>query len=409
MHTIYVAGLVGDHLPEHIRALASSGGASLVASPTIHARVSEQLPEFASFPWIPITPLEPCLETVARQVGDGPVIILVTGDPLFYGVGRIVQKRFADRPVVFLPTVSTMQLCFARFGIAWDNAGFLSLHGRPLELLAERLQEQTLFVFTDARHNATVIARFLLGRIGETAVSSYLMHVAENLATTHERLFSGTLAAAAQQSFGQPHCLIVQKVHQPSSVPPYRFGLKEEDLVHSRGLITKNEIRAAVLHALALPERGVLWDIGAGSGSIGIEAARLFPALTVYAVERNPAEIANITNNRERFQCWNLVPVQGTAPSALAGLPRPDRVFVGGSGGNLEILLRYLSETIAAGAIMVVTAVRPETRQVAPALLAGQGCRVSISRVAVSRFDYPALAETRLNPIDIIQAEKRDG
>jgi precorrin-6Y C5,15-methyltransferase (decarboxylating) len=163
-----------------------------------------------------------------------------------------------------------------------------------------------------------------------------------------------------------------------------------------------------VLHTLALPKQGVLWDIGAGSGSVGIEAARLFPELTVYSVEKNDMQCANIQANRQRFRCWNLIVVPGTAPSALDRLPLPDRVFIGGSGGNLPTILKGLFNTIAGSTIIVLTAVSDRTRSQAPRLLLDGGYRVTVSRVSVSRFVGADSKETRLNPIDIIRAERDD-
>jgi precorrin-6Y C5,15-methyltransferase (decarboxylating) len=301
-----------------------------------------------------------------------------------------------------------MQLCFARFGIPWDDAQFLSLHGRPLHLIERKLQAEKLFLFTDRVNSPAAVARFLIDRFGEQEVGRYHLSVGECLATSRERLLAGDPQTIAGQVFHEPNCLILRNTAPIAGAIKPRFGLREQELAHSRGLITKNEVRAAVLHTLALPQQGVLWDIGAGSGSIGIESARLFPELTVYSVEKDEAQCANLHANRERFGCWNLSVVPGTAPPVLARLPLPDRVFIGGSGGDLSSILKGLFNTIAASTIIVLTAVSDRTRSQAPRLLLDGGYRVTVSRVSVSRFVGVDGKETRLNPIDIIRAERDD-
>ena len=119
---------------------------------------------------------------------------------------------------------------------------------------------------------------------------------------------------------------------------PDALGLTEDEVVHSRGLITKSEVRAATIHQLRLPKTGVFWDVGAGSGSISIEAARSHPELTLFAIEHKMEEIANIKANIRKFGCYNIIPVFGKAPEELTDLPAPDRIFVGGSSGTLSAI-----------------------------------------------------------------------
>ncbi len=409
MATIHVIGMVGQQLPDKMRQLLAASASLLVCSAALRDTLTSQLPMAAGVPWLSITPLQGCLSELQTHGGDGPVVVATTGDPLFFGFGRLLKETLVDWEISFEPSLSSMQLCFARFGIPWDDARFLSLHGRPLHLLEQKLQVEKLFVFTDRVNSPAAIARFLIDRFGKQEAGRYRLFVGECLATSRERLLAGDPHELAGQIFHEPNCLILRNTAASPADDRPRFGLREQDLAHSRGLITKNEVRAAVLHTLALPSQGVLWDIGAGSGSVGIEASRLFPESTVYAVEKDEARCATIRTNRQRFRCWNLIVVPGTAPSALAGLPLPDRVFIGGSGGNLQAILRYLFSVIARSTIIVLTGVCDRTRALAPRLLADAGYRVAVSRVSVSRFAGGEGPETRLNPIDIIRAERNDG
>jgi precorrin-6B C5,15-methyltransferase / cobalt-precorrin-6B C5,C15-methyltransferase len=409
MGSISVVGMVGEQLPEGLRHRLSEPDLTLVCSAALRDTIIRLVPAASTIRWLPITPLVQCLSEMSTQLSVGPILVVVTGDPLFFGIGRLLRERFPDQQIGFEPSLSTMQLCFARFGIPWDDAQFLSLHGRPLQLLEQKLQAKKVFLFTDRLNSPDAIARFLLDRLGAHDAARYSIHVGECLATAQERLLEGDPATLAEQHFHEPNCLILCQNAADTKASTSRFGLLERDFTHSRGLITKSEVRAAVLHALCLPDRGVLWDVGAGSGSVGIEAARLFPELTVYSIEKEAAECANIQKNRERFQCWNLTIVPAAAPAALERLPLPDRVFVGGTGGNLESVVHFLIKTIARSTIIVLTAVCEKTRVLAPQLLAEGGYRVSVSRISVSRFDYPDRGETSLNPIDIIKAERDDG
>jgi precorrin-6Y C5,15-methyltransferase (decarboxylating) len=152
-----------------------------------------------------------------------------------------------------------------------------------------------------------------------------------------------------------------------------------------------------------LPDQGVFWDVGAGSGSIGIEAARLHPALLIYAIEKSSVQLSNIERNKKRYQCRNLIIASGSAPHALADLPRPDRVFVGGSGGALDGIIAHLAQVVAEDGIVVVTAVLEQTAQRGPELLHRHGFTVDISEIQVVRRSYPAEEKTRLNTIHIIR------
>ncbi len=141
-------------------------------------------------------------------------------------------------------------------------------------------------------------------------------------------------------------CLLVPKIPDNKTCS-YGFGLTEDSIEHSRGLITKNEVRAATLHQLQLPAEGIFWDVGAGSGSLSIEAARSNPQLTVYAIEHKEEEIDNIKNNIVKFDCYNIVPVFGKAPESLVHLPDPNRVFIGGSSGSLPGIVELLDKRLS--------------------------------------------------------------
>ncbi|MBW6521086.1 MAG: precorrin-6y C5,15-methyltransferase (decarboxylating) subunit CbiE [Desulfoarculaceae bacterium] len=361
---------------------------AVVLSRRHRARIDSILDALPALSIIPITPVQVALAQAALQLKRGDVVVLATGDPLFFGIGRTLLHFFDPDRILIYPALSSMQIAFSRFKIPWDDARFLSLHGREINNLASSLlTHDKVFLFTDQRNSPDLIAQSLLTECGQEINSLSMVHVAENLGMEDEQLLSGTLAEIAEQTFGPLTVMILIKTQRSLAEPC--FGLSEDEIIHSRGLITKNEVRAASLHGLRLPRQGVLWDLGAGSGSIGLEAARLFPGLQVFAVERQDEQVENIQKNRKQFLAWNLQIVHGSAPEALAGLPAPDRVFIGGNGGQLQAIIEQAAARLSPGGRIVVNAVLEKTAQDAPRFLHENGLKVSLSEIQVVRRCYP--------------------
>ncbi|MCG2813047.1 MAG: precorrin-6Y C5,15-methyltransferase (decarboxylating) subunit CbiT, partial [Thermodesulfovibrionales bacterium] len=172
--------------------------------------------------------------------------------------------------------------------------------------------------------------------------------------------------------------------------------------------ITKDEVRAVTIHKLRLPQKGVLWDIGAGSGSVSIEAAKLYPELKVFAVEKNEEQIKNIKENRIKFDATNIEIIKGQAPDVLKNIPVPDRVFVGGSGGTIKDIIEFVNSKISSG-IVVINAITIETLNEAIKSLENKGFAVEVSEVSVSRSKTVSGKRhmSALNPVFIITGVKQ--
>ncbi len=358
-----------------------------------------------------ITPLGEALAAIRQTLNHGDVGVLASGDPLFFGIGRRLIEEFGPEWVEVRPALSSLQEACACFKVPWDDAAIVSLHGRKFRHLpGELLRNRKTLILTEHENSPDVIAGQVLAYLdligaGDMA-GEYLLHVAENLGTVKKRLISGSLAEMAGRDFADLNVLLLTG---PDLVGREgRFGLKESEIQHSRGLITKDEVRAVTLHKLALPARGVFWDLGAGSGSVALEAARLNPGLVVYAVEKREEEMENIRANIRKFGCFNVIPVQGTTPDVLTELPAPDCIFVGGSGGRLVGILAASAPRLAEGGRLVVNGVIPATVNRAPEILAGHGLTGGLSRVEVRRSAYPDCGETEkcCNPITIITGTK---
>ena len=358
-----------------------------------------------------ISPLALALKSIRHGLDCGNVGVLASGDPLFFGIGRRLLKEFGADQLIILPALSTMQEACARFKLPWDDMKMVSLHGREtLHGPGLLLGREKTFAFTDHHNTPARLAQQLADYLklieDEPLLNGCRMYVAENLGTTEERLFSGTLAEAATQDFSELNVLIVTRPRLADEDLPL-FGLTEEEIAHSRGLITKDAVRAVTLQALRLLNTGVFWDLGAGSGSISVAAARLQPGLTVFAVDQHPEAIANVKRNIRRFGCYNIIPIQGEATVVLSSLPDPDRVFIGGSSGKLSPIIGLAAKRLPAGGRMVVNGVIGQTVAEAPQCMAEHGLKVELSRVQIERTTFPEIEPGKvLNPITVMTGSK---
>ena len=274
-------------------------------------------------------PLDAVLDRVAAHHAAGrSCCVLASGDPGFFGIVRALGARFgADRLAVF-PAPSSVALAFAAVGRSWDDAVVASAHGRALDpaINAVRCSSKAA-VLTSPEHPPEVIGRALLA----AGAGPFSVTVLSRIGEPNASMVQTDLAGLAAGHF-DPMSVIVLLADGPESrVPATAWGLSESMFEYRDSMITKSEVRAVVLAKLALPRTGVLWDIGAGSGSVAIECARLAPAVRVIAIERDPAQVVRVHENARRHGVTVEV-VEGTAPDALHGLADPDRVFIGGGG-----------------------------------------------------------------------------
>lgn len=403
---IHILGIAGNSLSKNDVEIMGRCF-TIVVSERLRLPVLNSLPDAPVARIIPVTPLKNAVSAIEEGLKIGDVAVLASGDPLFFGIGHLLVKYFGVDRLRITPVVSAMQLAFARLGVAWQDATFLSLHGREFAGMAHSiLSSAKVCILTDNKNTPSAIAGNLLAELSPEKILNYTCFVGEYLGTDSEKLTLGSLQDIAKKQFGNLNVMIILRNTGVQGEDPL-FGLQEHEFAHSRGLITKDEIRAAVIHALALPRKGVFWDVGAGSGSISVEVARLAMDLEVFAVEKNIEQINHITANRKKYSTYNLKPVSGEAPEVLVNLPLPDRVFIGGSGGNLEKILTFSAQKLKAGGEIVVTAVLETTTKEAPRFLYSQGLDVQIKRISVSRQTYPHTDCINLNPISIITGRKR--
>jgi precorrin-6Y C5,15-methyltransferase (decarboxylating) len=340
---------------------------------------------------------------VARLASETrPVVVLASGDPLWFGIGAALSRRLGPERLRILPNLSTLQLACARLGIPWQDAVSLSAHGRPLEgILPSALVERTAVILTDPQNTPTAIAAALLGAGSDDARAD----VFEHLGGPNERHTSGRLSDLAGQTFADLNLLVVRRDRPPH---PLALGLPEEAYAHRDGQITKAEVRTVSLAKLRLRTTDTVWDIGAGCGSIAIEAAALARAGRVFAVERDHEQLGYLRENVARFGAGSVCVVAGAAPAALAGLPDPDAVFIGGSGGTLAAVLDIAAQRLRAGGALVANLVALEHLAEMQPTLEARGWEVEVTQVAAARSARTG-GITRLgalNPVFIVAGTK---
>jgi precorrin-6B C5,15-methyltransferase / cobalt-precorrin-6B C5,C15-methyltransferase len=350
-------------------------------------------------------------EALAGQVAEltqsgRRVVVLASGDPLFFGIAPALVRRLGRDQVEVLPNLGSVQLAFARLGEAWHDAAVLSAHGRPLApVVQQALSQPKLAILLDNVHNARAVAEALLAAGMEADARAWLM---QRLGGPAEQIQHGSLAAVPTWSADPLSLLVI--LRDPSRVrgPVPRLGLPDDSYAHLNGQITKAEVRAVSLARLA-PRRGdTVWDVGAGSGAVSIEAAWLCDPGAVYAVERRAEQRACAATNIDRFAAHNVYLVEGEAPQVLRDLPDPDAVFVGGSGGQLGSILDCAAHRLRGGGRLVGNFATLEALHEATRCLDGLGLAWELTQLSVARAAPVGRAgRTRLaalNPVFVVSA-----
>ncbi|HEY6003582.1 MAG TPA: precorrin-6y C5,15-methyltransferase (decarboxylating) subunit CbiE [Anaeromyxobacter sp.] len=376
----------------------SSRAAGAVAAARVLAGGARHLAFFPQFAGERITldsDLGRALDRVAELADEAPVCVLASGDPLFFGIGARLLERIPVEDVELLPHPSSVQWAFARAGLPWDDASFLSLHGRGREGLAARVRrEHKAALLTDGAHAPPAIARHLI----EHGARDLRAILCEDLGGPGERVRRYALDELASLEDVRP-LNVVLLVRPDGWRPPPVIPFLPDDLFEKRrGLITKREVRLLALGALALREDSVVWDVGAGSGSVAIEAALVACEGRTHAVEADPECVEHCRHNARTHGADNVRVVAGRAPEALGGLETPDAVFVGGSGGELASILEVAAGRLAPGGRLVVSAVTFETLEEARRALGVLGLGHEITLASLARSS-PIAGRTRLEPL----------
>jgi precorrin-6Y C5,15-methyltransferase (decarboxylating) len=346
-------------------------------------------------------------------------VVLATGDPLCHGIAPYLAQHVCLDALDILPNLSTLQVACARVGLAWQDARIVSVHSKDagewargscpdhgLYALAQSLRSQhRLLVLTSPANSPDRIARLLLT---EGLGDDFHMAVAENLLQADERVYAQlSPEQAAQMRFADLNVVLLWRTRPRAE--PVRFGLNDaayQQRQPDKGLITKQEVRAVSLARLQLRADSLVWDIGAGSGSVGLEAARLCPRGHVWAIEKNEADVAIAQTNHVAFGVSNYSLFHGKAPQHLDSWPDPDAIFIGGSGGELDELIALCLRRLRAGGTLVMNFVTLENLARATQALQALGAVWDVLQLQAAR-SKPILDMHRMaaeNPVWIVCA-----
>jgi precorrin-6Y C5,15-methyltransferase (decarboxylating) len=326
--------------------------------------------------------LAPALDAI--DDATGPVVVIASGDPGFFGIVRAVVERFGRKRLDVVPAVSSVAQAFAHISLPWDDAVVVTAHGRDLTVAVNAARAHPkVAILTAPGAGPAEIAAALIG-------TSRLLVVAERLGTRDQRIVEGDAAMIAAGHWADPNVVIVldesraipvKGARFPRTVAPREWALPESEFDHRDGMISKAEVRALALARLGPGTGDLIWDIGAGSGSVGIECARFGAA--VIAVERDAAMADRVRANAVRHGVEVEV-VVGSAASSFADLPDPDAVFVGGSGDEYDEIVAEVVKRARRAVVVALTSI--ERVALARDALQANGFRAEVVLLQASRL-----------------------
>ena len=348
------------------------------------------------------------------------VVVLATGDPLCHGIANYLKKKIGLSKLDIRPNVSALQLACARVGVSWQDAYICSVHskdagewvgGRGQEhglypLFKACVQHRKIITFTSPENSPARIASML---IAENMAEDLEMIIAENLLKDDERIVADVpVSGLAAHDFASLNLVILER--KTAITKSTLFGLEDATFNQrkpEKGLITKREVRAVSLAHMQLKANSIVWDIGAGSGSVGLEAARLCPNGWVYAVEKNEADYAIAKSNQQKMDVHHYTLINNKAPQGMDDWPNPDAVFIGGSGGELAGLIRLILSRLNDEGHLIMNFVTIENLTVAVETLKALHVDWHVTQMQVSR-SKPILHMHRMaaeNPVWIVSVE----
>lgn len=335
---------------------------------------------------------------IASALRSGDVCVLTSGDPGCYSILSYLEREFPDR-ITVVPGISSVQTLAARLRTSWQDWQLVSVHGRGAGISVRPPVRPTVF-FCDRENAPSALARSLLEEMEDCPAAA-----GSDLGTAEEELVEGTLRdVAASRLTGNSLLLVKQPARAKRSAAP---GIPDDEWAREEGIpMSKSEVRSVLVGKAQPARRGVIWDVGSGTGSYGIECSLLAPAARVICIDKKAEAIDLVQRNAHRFGA-RVETVQGAAPGCLAPLAAPDLVIIGGNDGRLEEIFEAALRALRPGGRLVVTAVLERTRSAAHSLFAHSGLagraatRVTIARGSKTQWDEQ-------NPVIIFIGDKED-
>lgn len=285
------------------------------------------------------------------------VVVLASGDPLFFGIGSYLSRKLGKDLIRIFPNVSSVAGAFSKINESWHDAKVISLHGRNFtdETVNNFRKHNKIAVLTDKENTPSAIYK----RLSLEGLSDFKICVLQCLGDDGESVEWLTPHEPVTKEFSDLNVMIFLRTdeEQKENNPSVFLGMPEDSFKHESGLITKSEVRVVSLSKLVLEKDSIMWDLGAGSGSVSIEASFFIKTGHIYAVEKKESRVGQISENKEYYHVSNLKVIQGLLPEAIESLPDPDRIFIGGGGINLPQIITAGSKKLLPGGIIVINTV----------------------------------------------------
>jgi precorrin-6Y C5,15-methyltransferase (decarboxylating) len=329
------------------------------------------------------------LQDCIKDLPDKPTVMLASGDPLFYGIAKFLTETIGKDRFEIVPHVSSMQLAFARVKESWDDAYLTNLAVQPLDRVVDVIRSaERVGLFTTDAIPPSAVAEALLDR----RIDYFNAFVCENLGTPNETVTQGDLESVRGQSFSPLNVMVLVRRTGAADLPSGKsktrlFGNPDDVFLQSRpkrGLLTPSEVRCIALAELDLQHDSVMWDVGAGSGALAIEASGIVTSGKVYAIEMDAEDYNLMLQNAERFEVPSLIPIHGQAPAAWESLPDPTSVFVGGSGRIVPDLVAGAASRMARGRL-VVNVSSPDNLVAVQSVMESAGFRTEVRMINIAR------------------------
>ena len=361
---------------------------------------------------IPITGhINSIIELIKEKMSLYKIVVLASGDPLFYGIGSTLTQHFEKKHLNIHSNISSVSAAFAAIKEPWHDAKIISLHEKKKNTFSfSRLVYENKIAFLTAPGMGP---QFIAAGLIQENMYDFKICVLEKLGDKNERKITwfDNIDLIKEQTFSQPNIVILQKQGKEKStfLNETHIGMEDFLFKHSKGLITKSEIRSITLSKLKLIKKDhILWDIGSGSGSVGIEASFQIPWGHVYAIEKHPGRISDIIHNIKNFNRSNIKVLNTAFPEGIEELKTPDRIFIGGGGKSLGQIIKASCDKLAVFGIIVINTVLLQNLEIALRLLKEYKFDPHIVQIQVSRSKGMPFGDRleALNPVWIISGSK---